>query len=372
MMGRVCLVLSLTLCACSGGGTGGDTTRIPVPGAAAGSRADDASPGAARRALLAAYADHHVVAIGVLSYANRDLDDFILDLLRDTAFPERVSDVVVECGNSLYQPVLDRYVRGDSVPLAEVRQVWRNPTQPFCGVTTFYETLFPLVRRINQALAPDRRLRVLAADPPVDWQTVRTSADLVRFRDRDANIAAVVEREVLAKHRTALMIFGARHLLHGGGGAVAMSERAGHRNATFVVVAHNGFAAGSPASPRDDSLERRLAAWPVPSLATLRDTWLGDLPLASVLPGAGRGRLAAAADAYLYLGPAALMLRDPIPAYVVLDTAYMAELGRRAAVRRGPLGPDAILREAADAGAFFNDAAPGGPSGAAAAHPKAR
>jgi hypothetical protein len=59
-------------------------------------------------------------------------------------------------------------------------------------------------------------------------------------------------------------------------------------------------------------------------------------------------------DGYLYLGPGATLLNQPIPARAVLDRAYMAELQRRADVRGGSLGADAILREAADSSVFFN------------------
>jgi hypothetical protein len=77
------------------------------------------------------------------AHGNKDLADFILHLVRDPAFPSKVNDLAVECGNSLYQPILDRYIAGDDVPLSEVRQVWRNTTQPMCGTSGLYEELFP-------------------------------------------------------------------------------------------------------------------------------------------------------------------------------------------------------------------------------------
>ena len=80
----------------------------------------------------------------------KDVDDFILSLIRDPAFPAKVSDIEVECGNSLYQPVLDRYIAGEDVPFTEVRKVWRNTTQPMCGYSGFFEQLFPLVRANSQ------------------------------------------------------------------------------------------------------------------------------------------------------------------------------------------------------------------------------
>ena len=314
------------------------------------------TPQNAEAAVLAAFDRYEVVGMGILSYANQDFDQFILDLIRNPAFPAKVDDIVVECGNSLYQPVLDRYVAGDSVPLADVQRVWRNTTQPFCGVTTFYEELFPLVRRVNATLAGDRKLRVLAGDPPVDWSRVRTRDDLRSVVNRDSNIAAVMEHEVLAKHRKALMIFGLLHLVHGGFGAVGRVEQAGYPNRTFVVMAHNGFGNDSPLGKYDAGLERRLAGWPVPSLVTLRGTWLDDLPWPYFLPGVERaGPVSASVDGYLYLGPGDVLLNDPIPARAVLDTAYMAELRRRARIGGRPEGAEMVLREAARPTVFFNE-----------------
>ena len=115
------------------------------------------------KAVLAAFDKYEVVGMGA-AHGNKDLDDLVLHLLRDPTFPDKVNDVVVECGNSLYQPILDRYIASGEVTISEARQVWRNTTQPMCSVSGFYEILFPLVRRINQRLPPQKRLRMLAGD----------------------------------------------------------------------------------------------------------------------------------------------------------------------------------------------------------------
>jgi hypothetical protein len=125
--------------------------------------------------LPSAFGKYEVAGMSA-AHSNKDLDDFILDLIRNPAFPSKVDDVAVECGNSLYQPILDRYIAGDEVPLSEVRQVWSNTTQTVCGMSGFYEELFPLMRRINQKLPPEKKLRVLAGDPPIDWSKVRGRA----------------------------------------------------------------------------------------------------------------------------------------------------------------------------------------------------
>jgi hypothetical protein len=107
------------------------------------------TPEDATRAILAAFDNYEVVGMAA-AHGGKDMDDFILHLVREPVFPSRVNDIVVECANSLYQDILDRYIAGDDVPLSEARQVWRNTTMTMCSVSGFYEILFPLVRRINQ------------------------------------------------------------------------------------------------------------------------------------------------------------------------------------------------------------------------------
>jgi hypothetical protein len=286
----------------------------------------------AQTAILALFDKYEVVA-------SDSPDDFYLDLIRNPAFPGKVNDIAVECGNSLYQPILDRYIAGEDVPLSEVRQVWRNTTQPMCGFSTFYERLFPLVRRINEKLPPAKKLRVLACDPPIDWSKVHSPQDRIPFLDRDASIANVMKNQVLAKHRKALMLFGIGHLLHGEDSAVGRYEQQ-YPNVTFTIVLHLGFAKDN------DRLEKRMTSWPVPALAPFKGTWLGTLPSSYFilrppdLPTDGKGY--PGADGYLYVGPRDHLLSEPLSARTVLDTAYIAELQRRADAVHAP--PDSLMR----------------------------
>jgi hypothetical protein len=185
-------------------------------------------------AILAAFEKYEVVGMPEAHGLN-DLDDFILALIRNPEFPEKLNDIAVECRNSLYQPILDRYISGEDVPFSEVRDVWRNTTQPMCGESEFFEELFPLVRKTNQKLASTRRLRVLAGDSPVDWNKVSNIKDAPKeYFDRDGSIASVIKNEVLSRHRKALMLFGTFHLMHGGHNAVGTYEM-DYPNATFVI-----------------------------------------------------------------------------------------------------------------------------------------
>lgn len=316
------------------------------------------TPEPAVSAILAAFDKYEVVGMPQ-GHGVKDLDDFIFALLRNPAFPEKVNDIEVECGNSLYQPVLDRYIAGEDVPFREVRKVWRNTTQPACGMSGFFDQFFPLVRAINQKMPPGKRLRVLAGDSPIDWDKVKTSQEAFKvFAHRDDNIASVMEKEVLAKHRKALMLFGTFHLVHGvGGNAMSIYEK-DYPNLTFVIgdfgVMDLSATFGNP-----------FATWAVPSLARAKGTWLGALDLGHFFPPPTtiheedcsvhrdfpkrlQKPMADLVDAFLYLGPQELGLKEQIPADIALDVDYRLELQRREALPEatgGPSRPTRALKE---------------------------
>lgn len=281
-------------------------------------------------AIISLFDTHQVVAMDA-AHRMKDLDDFILTLIRNPEFPDVVNDIVVECGNALYQPILDRYIAGEDVPFSQARQVWRNTMGMMCGVSAFYEQLFPLVRRINQRLSPAKRLRVIAADVPIDWNSARSPSDVTPFlQSREAHVVTVMENEVFAKHRKALLLFGIGHLVHGvevppglsnvaiPSGAVARYER-NHPGVTFVIGSFPGTC-GTVGSVDGRAPQEEVQTWTVPSLLRTRGTTLPGAVLAGTL----------LIDAYLYLGSRDLALAEPHPADIFVDAEYMTELHRRA------------------------------------------
>jgi hypothetical protein len=196
------------------------------------------------------------------AHDQKDLDDFILSLIRTPGFADKVNDIEVECGNSLYQAILDGYIAGEDVPFTEARKAWRNTRQPMCGMSGFFEQFFPLVRAINQKLPPAHRLRVLAGDPPIDWQQVKSAADVRQFGSRNPTIASVMEKEVLAKHHKALMLFGTFHLFHTSPGSAVAAYEKDYPGLTFVISDLDTFDIELPAS------------WPIPSLVSAKGTWM--------------------------------------------------------------------------------------------------
>jgi len=298
-------------------------------------------------AILAAFDRYEVVGMPA-AHGLKDLDDLILTLIRNPSFWKKVNDIEIECGNSLYQDLLDRYTSGADVPFREVQKVWRNTTQPSCGLSGFYEQLVPLVRAINQKSPRDKALRILAGDPPFDWDQIRTADDLhkaVLSLRRDTNIASVIESEALGRHRKVLVLMGTFHMLHGTG-AIAMYERK-YPNSTFVISELGAFGTNLT-----DISHSPFATWPIPALARIKATWLGKLGLSKFLPPPNiidqdcnphndfpaplRKPVEELFDAVLYLGPQDLRLWEKVPADIVLDSDYMKERHRRAALPGSP------------------------------------
>jgi hypothetical protein len=111
-----------------------------------------------------------------------------------------------------------------------------------------------------------------------------------------------------------------------------------------------------------------MAAWPIPSLVQdMAGTWLADLldkthtfgGVAIMFTTGKDGKrvetrvnpddvstsFSKMVDAYLYLGPRDLLLKEPHPAEVFLDKDYIAEMQRRASLM-GPFGVGPIADQA--------------------------
>ena len=71
-----------------------------------------------------------------------------------------------------------------------------------------------------------------------------------------------MEKEVLSKHRKALMLFGMFHLFHGvGGSAVSIYEK-DYPNLTFVISEFGSFDTNLQLYPAAGSQPGRFPRWP--------------------------------------------------------------------------------------------------------------
>jgi hypothetical protein len=302
-------------------------------------RARVPQPEPATAAILAAFDSFRIVALGD-AHGTKDLNDFTLALVRDSRFTNAANDIVVECLNSRLQPLLDRYVAGEDIPLVQVRALWRDQTHPPCSVDDFHQELIELVRRINQGRTASRQLRILAGEPPLDWPSTSPELHRAFLAQRDAHAATVVETEVLARNRKALVLYGLGHLFHGMKQMAVGRYEVIYPGVTFVIAPYlgalDGTRCGAPASISGTSLDALVASWPAPTLARTRGTLLDAFTASQFARTfAAFGVSDEPIDACLYLGPPRLLLRAPPSTHAFLDSAFVRELRRRATVMAG-------------------------------------
>jgi hypothetical protein len=216
-------------------------------------------------AILDAFRTHDIVALGEV---HGDLNSLELRvaLIRDPRFAEIVNDIVVEVGNARYQDAIDRYVRGEDIPRAVIREACQNTTNHNMGPDfPSFEEIFHVVRALNQTLPAERRLRILLGDPPFDWSKVKSTEDLYRD-DRDKFVADLITRESLARKRRTLIAYGHMHYLRGPRPSiVTYLENAGHKVFSIATMTQGGLSTG----------QSSVYSWPLPSLARLQGTALG-------------------------------------------------------------------------------------------------
>ncbi|HTE43030.1 MAG TPA: hypothetical protein VK629_19555 [Steroidobacteraceae bacterium] len=163
--------------------------------------------------VLAAFATHPIVAIGDQHGLAQQLD-FYNALIREPRFARDVGNVVVEFGTAQHQGIIDRYVNGEDVPYSDLRKVWSDAVgwTPFATFIGF-ANVFAQIRAANANLPPQRRIKVWLGDPPIDWSSVTSGAEVFAIiGQRDSFPAELIRREILEKDRKTLVIYGAPHV----------------------------------------------------------------------------------------------------------------------------------------------------------------
>jgi hypothetical protein len=251
-----------------------------------GAQAVPAEPFDPVEAILQAFDNHEVVALGEGNHGSLPSHELRMKLIRDPRFHGEIRDIVVEFGNSLHQDVIDRFVRGEDVAPEDLKRVWQDTAQanPVWELP-IYEAFYRAVREVNSGLPDDKKLRIVAGDVPFDWSGVRTLQDYRNQPQRDDAVSAgILRREVLDKGRKALLIFGDFHLLRKPLMLVprdGSGEHAHEATRERSIVAHLESAGVEVFTIYGNTfldlatLQPDTGQWPVPAIALLADTPLG-------------------------------------------------------------------------------------------------
>ncbi|QNI33732.1 hypothetical protein H7849_07370 [Alloacidobacterium dinghuense] len=228
----------------------------------------------------------------------------------------------MEFGGAAQQKTIDRYTGGEDIPYEQLRRVWTdtvgwNPTVMSVG----YPYFFAQVRAVNEGLPLAERIHVWLGEPPVDWSTIKTLADLPLSQQRDQHPAELIKTQILAKGKKALVIYGSFHFL--GLDSLQSLVEESYPRSFFVVTAYTGF----PDHASSETFEQNLQAWRSRLLGTEghKANFLLVKIQGSGVPG----------DALLYLGSATGLTQSPVTPDLYLDFAFRREINRRSLIFNG-------------------------------------
>ena len=281
-----------------------------------------ATPTEPVRAVLDAFSSHSVVAIGY-GGPREEAHAFRVSLIRDPRFAEVVDEVVVYFGNSRYQDTIDRYTRGDDVPYDELKKVWQNTTQPHDGWDRpIYAAFYSEVRLLNASLPADRRIRIVLADPPIDWSEIEAYRDLLPWLQRRFEFfTATVEREAATGQRL-LLIGGASFFARSGPEWAPESEMPIER--IERASGARAFTIWTTMFETLSDFQEDVTSWPRPSLALVSGTKIGSIEYNILSHDGTPGTLQDHYDAVLYLGAADDLVESKLDPELCSDQEYLA------------------------------------------------
>jgi hypothetical protein len=242
---------------------------------------------------------------------------------------------------------------------------WIETTQP--GTVwdrDIYGDVFRTIRDVNRKLPKARRLRVLLGDNPYTYDPANPGAMMMRT---DQFVADLVQREVIAKGRKALMVYGEGHYYRRPFRAPVLKPEEPTPPTIVTLLEKAGvkvFSVWTQPNPRLEqdlpALQADIAQWPKPSLTLIKGTPLGLAPFPFYAKGtmfwfadpADRkdvaeligGTMQEQTDAILYLGPKSELTTAKLSATLCADPDYVEMRAKRLNPRNTPSTPERLSR----------------------------
>ena len=96
-------------------------TQTPaLVGQAAHAAPRSALPADAITSIIDAFRTHDIATLSD-PHGNVQVQALLLSLIRDPRFPDAANDITIETASARYQDAIDRFVRGDDVPMTALR-----------------------------------------------------------------------------------------------------------------------------------------------------------------------------------------------------------------------------------------------------------
>ena len=301
-------------------------------------------PLAAISALNQLLTQKQVLGIGEI-HASNELYQFLEKWVQTPGFYQQVNDVLIEFGNYHYQNILDQYIAGKSVPFEQLKQVWQNTTESPTAVwdAPVYFQFLQTIRKLNQKIPLAHRIRVIAADNPIEWKKVHSRKDYRKYLGRDAHFARLIKTEVIQKNRKAVLIIGGIHITKKSSPfpgrkkpRKSITERINQVYPGKIMVVQ---ALGSFGRSNKIALPK-MKNWPNESLIYVKNNWVGQLPVATFVRRQTKAQTpkltrADQTDAYLFLRPFDQLTYSKADKAIFQNKQYWQELNRRCRARYG-------------------------------------
>jgi len=305
-----------------------------------------------RRSLQA----YPVVCLGEGGHQAKEPHQFLRRVLGDKTILKTVDVVIVEFAATKHQTVLDAYIQGEDVPFSELSLVWRDtgqsPRAPWDS--PLYHELLKVIREGNLTLSAAERVRVVAGDPPIDWEMIKTREEYNESRiPRDPFAASLAMEYAFHLGKRVLIIFGDAHLPR-----VSVGPEDDLRNSlTWYILREHPSAVMviSYLDPENLGVDDRIDELVQDKIYATTDHWTGGINAELVFPeiyslvtDAKTGHqswqniplysgylVRDLFDALIYIGPSNGWSHVPGSFDQERDEEYLIELNRRSLVRFG-------------------------------------
>ncbi len=265
----------------------------------------------------------NIIAVGE-THDKVEVTNFYIELVNNKKIANNIDYIVIEMGNSLYQPILDKYLAGENVPEKELYNLWRDHTNCMLndGDNTGLIRLIKSIREIN--LSSTKKIKVLVADPPIDWNKIECLQEFYKYLAvRDQHYTKTVVEKIIEPNKKAILIMGNSHFNK------LKTKSMIEKNLENPITAINNLNKGDliliNTITTSDFPYEKLSALPKECVIETSDTWLGELEIGS--PFIKNQKLKDQTDAILYLGSRKeLTTEKPQP---FNDEDYEKELERR-------------------------------------------
>lgn len=266
---------------------------------------------------------YDLIAIGE-THDKKEVTDFYIQLISTPDFAKKVDFIVIEMGNHLYQKNLDDYISGNENNLNDLNKLWRDHTSCMLNGSdnTSMIRLLQAIRKSN--MNDDHKIRVLAADPPINWQEIECLQEFYRFLGkRDEYYAQLVKENVVDAGKKGLLIMGNSHFNFKK--TTYMEDNNLHNPITSIIETTEEKVyllniMSSSSFPYD-----KMNGIEIGSVIETRDSWLGELEVGS--PFIKDLMLNTQTDGIIFLGKNTNLTREPIQEFN--DPDYESELERR-------------------------------------------